>query len=82
MPGGIESGFKEVVKDTTKKLFQVKGKRYPRVFSVPLVQESINEGDVYILDIPVEGEENDDKLYFWVGKDCNVTEKMKGIEIA
>ena len=36
--------------------------------------ESINEGDVFILDMGM-------KIYFWPGKDCNVTEKMKGLEV-
>mmetsp|Transcript_35945 Transcript_35945/g.55227 ORF Transcript_35945/g.55227 Transcript_35945/m.55227 type:complete len:248 (+) Transcript_35945:550-1293(+) len=37
--------------------------------------DSINEGDVFILDM-------NDKIYFWPGEQCNVTEKMKGLEVA
>ena len=36
--------------------------------------ESINLGDVYILDM-------DTKLYFWEGPECNVTERMKALEV-
>jgi hypothetical protein len=37
--------------------------------------ECVNEGDVFILDM-------NDKIYFWPGADCNVTEKMKALEVA
>ena len=36
--------------------------------------DSINEGDAFILDMGM-------KIYYWPGKDCNVTEKMKGLEV-
>lgn len=55
-------------------LFQCKGERYPRIFSVPMVADSVNEGDVFILDM-------NKKIYMWPGKDCNVNEKMKALEI-
>ena len=61
LPGGIESGFKQVKeKKHEPRLLQCKGERYPRVFSVPMKAESINEGDVFILDMG-------DKIYFWPG---------------
>ena len=37
--------------------------------------DSINDGDVFILDM-------NDKIYFWPGEHCNVTEKMKALEVA
>jgi gelsolin len=37
--------------------------------------DSINEGDVFILDM-------NEKIYFWPGTDCTVTEKMKALEVA
>jgi Gelsolin repeat len=75
LEGGVESGFKHVEPKTyEKKLYIIKGKRYPRVWSVPIEANSLNEGDVFILDMGM-------KLYFWPGKDCNVNEKMKGMEI-
>ena len=39
-----------------------------------LKADSLNEGDVFILDLGM-------KLYFWPGVDCNVNEKIKGMEI-
>lgn len=75
LEGGVESGFRHVEPKTYEdKLYIVKGKRYPRVWSMPLKADSINEGDVFILDLGM-------KLYFWPGKDANVHEKVKGMEI-
>jgi hypothetical protein len=75
LEGGVESGFKHVEPKTyEKKLYIVKGKRYPRVWTKEITGDSLNEGDVFILDLGM-------KLYFWPGKECNVNEKMKGMEI-
>jgi Gelsolin repeat len=75
LEGGVESGFKHVEpKVYEKKLYIVKGKRYPRVWTKELKADSLNEGDVFILDLGM-------KLYFWPGKDCNVNEKVKGMEV-
>ncbi len=57
-----------------KKLYIVKGKRYPRVWTKELNANSLNEGDVFILDLGL-------KLYFWPGTECNVNEKVKGMEV-
>ena len=45
------------------------------MFSVEMKADSVNEGDVFILDM-------NDKIYFWPGESCNVNEKMKGLEVA
>ena len=75
LEGGVDSGFVHVgPKEYEHRLFIVKGKRYPRVWTLPLEGASLNEGDVFILDLGM-------KLYFWPGKDCNVNEKVKGMEI-
>lgn len=75
LEGGVESGFKHVEPKTYEtKLLMVKGKRYPRVFPVKLEANSINDGDVFILDAGM-------KLYFWPGTEANVNEKVKGMEI-
>lgn len=75
LEGGVESGFKHVEPKTYEKtLFIVKGKRYPRVWKVELKASSLNEGDVFILDLGM-------KLFFWPGKEANVNEKVKGMEI-
>jgi hypothetical protein len=54
---------------------QCKGERYPRVFNVEMKADSVNQGDVFILDM-------NEKIYFWPGDECNVTEKMKALEVA
>lgn len=75
LEGGIESGFKHVEPKTyEKQLYIIKGKRYPRVWTNELNASSLNEGDVFILDLGM-------KLYFWAGKDCNVNEKVKAMEV-
>jgi len=75
LEGGVESGFKHVEpKVYEKRLFIVKGKRYPRVWTMPLASSSLNEGDLFILDLGL-------KLYFWPGVEANVNEKVKGMEI-
>jgi hypothetical protein len=75
LEGGVESGWKHVEPKTYEhKLYIVKGKRYPRVWTMPMESNSLNEGDVFILDLGM-------KLYFWPGNECNVNEKVKGMEI-
>lgn len=76
LEGGVESGFRKVESEEfVPKLMQVKGKRYPRVFTVERTAASLNEGDSFVLDC-------DTVLYVWVGKDANIHEKQKAGEIA
>jgi hypothetical protein len=59
LKGGVESGFKHVIPDEhVTVLFKTKGRRYPRVFPVPLSGHSLNHGDVFVLDM---GE----NIYLW-----------------
>lgn len=52
MEGGAESGFKHVEgKEYTTRLLQLKGKRNVRVKQVETSTASLNEGDVFILDL-------------------------------
>jgi hypothetical protein len=75
LPGGIESGFNIVGEKVFEpRLLQCKGERYPRVFSVEMVANSINDGDAFILDM-------NEKIFFWPGQECNVHEKMKALEV-
>jgi hypothetical protein len=62
------------MKEYESQLLIIKGKRHPRMWSVDIKADSINEGDVFILDLGL-------KLYFWPGKEANVNEKVKGMEI-
>lgn len=74
--GGVGTGFKHVEPTTyTTRLLVVKGKRYPRVFEIPVNASELNEGDVFVLDTGL-------KIYYWAGKDCNIHEKFKALEIA
>lgn len=74
--GGCDSGFRHVIAETHDTcLYQVKGRRYPRVFAVPLSAKSLNEGDVFILDC-------DKNIYYWPGKDCNEFEKVAALNFA
>jgi hypothetical protein len=75
LEGGVDSGFRHVPPTVYEhKLYIVKGKRYPRVWTVEMVANSLNEGDVFILDLGM-------KLFFWPGLEANVNEKVKGMEI-
>jgi hypothetical protein len=75
LQGGVESGWKHVEPTVyEKRLFIIKGKRHPRAWTLDLVADSVNEGDCFILDLGM-------KLYFWPGLECNVNEKVKGMEI-
>lgn len=75
LPGGVESGFRDVTqqKEFVPRLLQIKGERYARVFPVDVTANSINDGDVFILDM-------NDKIYMWPGAQCNVNEKVKALE--
>lgn len=76
LEGGVESGFKHVEPETyTTKLMLIKGKRYPRVFQVPVQASSLNEGDCFVLD-------NGLTIYYWDGSEANSREKLKACEIA
>jgi len=82
MPGGIETGFTKVVRKTDPVLMQVKGDRYPRVFQVPLEAKSVNEGDIFILQVPSKDEDGFADIYYWPGKEANMYEKGKAVMIA
>ena len=76
LEGGVESGFRHVEPETYEpRLLHVKGKRYPRVFSVPVSASSLNDGDCFVLDLGLQ-------LYCWFGAQANMFEKAKAGEIA
>jgi len=75
LEGGVESGMKQTqFREHEPRLLQVKGKKYPRVWTFTPSAGRLNEGDVFILD-------NEAKLYFWPGEESNVTERMRAIAI-
>eukprot|EP00854_Cymbomonas_tetramitiformis_P008601 gene8601-10213_t len=59
----------------TKRLLHVKGRRNVRVSEVPIAAESLNSGDVFILD-------NGLSIYQWNGKDASRFEKAKALDIS
>ena len=76
LEGGVESGFRHVEPEVYEpRLLHVKGKRYPRVFSVPVSASSLNDGDCFVLDLGLQ-------LYCWFGSQANMFEKAKAGEIA
>ena len=76
LDGGMASGFKEAKEDEYEtRLLQVKGKRRPRVFQVPLRAASLNDGDAFILDAGMT-------IHVWAGEWCNRGERGAAIETA
>jgi len=74
LPGGVESGFVHVERDTYRpRLLLVKGKRVVRVKEVTLSNNSLNTGDVFILDLGL-------KLFVYYGAQANRREKTKALE--
>lgn len=75
LEGGAESGFNIVKPETFRpRLLQIKGRRFPRVKEVPLGRESLNSGDVFILDMGTT-------LFQWSGKDSSAKERGRGSQL-
>lgn len=73
--GGIASGFNHVEPDVYPTvLLHVKGKRNVRTNEVPVAATSLNEGDVFILDMGL-------KLFLWWGGSANKQERLKGMQV-
>ncbi|VDN05918.1 unnamed protein product [Thelazia callipaeda] len=76
--GGAPSGFTHVVdqyENWQPKLFQCKGKRNVRCIEVSCKRESLNLGDVFILDCGL-------KIYVWMPPQSGRLERIKGTEQA
>ena len=72
----MESGFKKVEKDKYEpRLLHIKGRRNIRVQQTKLAWNSMNSGDVFILDLGLT-------IYIWNGKEAGRLEKIKGLEVA
>ncbi|CBY08383.1 unnamed protein product [Oikopleura dioica] len=73
--GGVAGKFKKINpnENTQKTLYQVKGKRRPRLQEVDIKWDSFNEGDVFIL-------EYKNWLVQWNGKAANRFEKLKACQ--
>jgi gelsolin len=75
MNGGVDSGFKTVKPEEYKpRLMHLKGKKNVRVTEVALKRESLNQGDVFILDAGL-------KIWQWNGQKAAIAEKRKAAEV-
>lgn len=75
LDGGVDSAFRHVDPSAYKpRLFHLKGKRHVRVQQVPLTADSLNQGDVFILDLGL-------RLFQWNGTHANKYEKVKGLDV-
>ena len=75
LEGGMEAGFRHVEgKEYPTRLLHLKGRRNVRVKEVECKCESLNEGDVFILDLGL-------MIYQWNGSGANRMEKAKGLEV-
>jgi len=71
LEGGIESGFNHVKPTEYKsRLLWIKGKKNVRIREVPKASSSLNNGDVFILDMGL-------KIYQWNGSKSGIFEKTK-----
>ncbi|VDK62705.1 unnamed protein product [Onchocerca ochengi] len=78
LKGGVASGFTHVAdkyENWKPKLFQCKGKRNVRCQEVECKGESLNLGDVFILDCGL-------KIYVWMPPESGRLERIKGIDQA
>ncbi|TPX30793.1 hypothetical protein SmJEL517_g05708 [Synchytrium microbalum] len=73
-------------------LLKVKGKRKMYTVRVPISAASMNEGDVFILEVPrtdsgmvftpsMNGDPNNASLFVWYGKDAGPVKRAKGKEV-
>ncbi|GMT10753.1 hypothetical protein PFISCL1PPCAC_2050 [Pristionchus fissidentatus] len=74
LDGGADSALKKATDAKEKRLYHVKGAKNIRMRQVPLSIDSLNKGDVFILDTV-------DVIYIWNGPESNNREKIKGAEI-
>jgi len=76
LEGGVETGFKHVEAEKYHpRLLWLKGKKRVRVTQVELSHNSLNSGDIFILDAGLT-------IFQWNGKSAGVAEKSKAAQIA
>ncbi|XP_062521639.1 gelsolin-like protein 2 [Corticium candelabrum] len=75
MEGGADSGFRHVKPtEYTPHLLHFQGhKKNVKATDVPLFRESLNSGDVFILDLGLD-------IYQWNGSSCNKDERFKALQ--
>uniref|UniRef100_A0A7I4Z068 Gelsolin repeat protein n=1 Tax=Haemonchus contortus TaxID=6289 RepID=A0A7I4Z068_HAECO len=79
LAGGYKTGFHHVeeenFEDWQPRLFHCKGKRNVRCYQVPLEKESLNLGDVFLLDLGKD-------IYVWMPLESGRLERIKGMALA
>lgn len=76
MEGGVASGFHHVEPDKYKpRLFWIKGRKNVRVVEVPMSSQSLNSGDVFLLDAGL-------KLFQWNGAKSSAQERTRAGQLA
>jgi gelsolin len=76
LEGGVDSGFKHVAPEKyNPRLLHLKGKKKVRVTQVDMTHQSLNSGDVFILDAGLQ-------VYQWNGKKAGPQEKSKGAQLS
>jgi gelsolin len=76
LSGGVETGFKHVKPEEYKpRLLHLKGKKKVRITEVPMERNSLNSGDVFILDAGL-------KIFQFNGKKAGPQEKQKGAQLS
>lgn len=75
LSGGVASGFTATARAAFEPcLLHCKGKRSVVTRQVPLSARSLNDGDVFLLDVG-------SKIFLWAGRTANVHERAKGMEL-
>jgi gelsolin len=75
LEGGAETGFKHVEATKYKpRLMHLKGRKNVRIIEVPCTGQSLNEGDVFVLDAGLT-------LYQWTGKKASQAEKTRAAQL-
>jgi Gelsolin repeat/Villin headpiece domain len=75
LDGGVASAFNHVEPDSYEpRLFHIKGKRHTTVHQVAMAGDSLNSGDVFVLDAGLN-------LYQWNGSGANKYEKAKALDV-
>jgi len=76
LEGGVDSGFKHVEPEKYQaRLLHLKGKKKVRVTQVDKSHDSLNSGDVFILDAGLN-------IFQWNGTKSGPQEKMKGAQLS
>jgi gelsolin len=76
LEGGVDTGFKHVEPEKYQpRLLWLKGKKRVRVTQVEMSHNSLNSGDIFILDAGLT-------VFLWNGKSSGVAEKAKGAQFA